>query len=202
MKNKSTILIIVLLIAVFLVGGTLLYRSLNEQYLPENTLFTSKQNSSENSVTGISEANTNSQSEERNTAPDFTVLDMNGNEVSLSDFYGTPIIINFWATWCGPCQSEMTHFDALYQEYGDDVIFMMVNLTDGTADTISSVKEFIADEGYTFPVYFDTEYNGSTAYAISSIPQTIAIDKNGNIATQRIGTLTENALLAMINSIK
>lgn len=131
-------------------------------------------------------------------APDFAVLDGEGNEVRLSDFYGKPIVLNFWATWCGPCKREMPEFNAAYLAQGDEIQFMMVNLTDGTQDTVESVKAFIEDAGYEFPVFYDVNYEGANAYGVSAIPLTLFIDADGVIqayANQAIsGEMLQNGI--------
>ena len=127
-------------------------------------------------------------------AIDFEVLDRNGNVVKLSDFYGKPIVINFWATWCGPCQAELPDFEEVYNQYGEEVEFLMVNLTDGHTDTVSSVEKFVSEKQYEFPVYFDTEYSASDAYEVYSIPQTVFIDRNANIVASYIGMINKNIL--------
>ena len=137
----------------------------------------------------------------KNSAPNFTVLDKDGNRIGLSDKFGKPIVINFWATWCPPCKQELPDFDKLYREYGNKVTFMMVNLTDGKRDTVDGTKNFVSKNGYTFPVYFDTAYEGAKAYNVSSIPQTTFIDKNGNIHTTRIGAMNEATLRSYINAM-
>lgn len=137
----------------------------------------------------------------KNNAPNFTVLDKDGNRIGLSDKFGKPIVINFWATWCPPCKQELPDFDKLYREYGNKVTFMMVNLTDGKRDTVDGTKNFVSKNGYTFPVYFDTAYEGLGAYNVSSIPQTTFIDKNGNIYTTRIGAMNEATLRSYINAM-
>ena len=104
-------------------------------------------------------------------------------------------------TWCPPCKKELPDFDKLCLEYGDKVVFMMVNLTDGRRDTVEGTKSFVSKNGYTFPVYFDTEYNGADAYNISSIPQTTFIDANGNVYTTRIGAMNEAALRSYITAL-
>ena len=91
-------------------------------------------------------------------ANDFTVINNEGESVSLSDFFGKPIIVNFWASWCGPCKMELPEFEKAYKTYGEEIEFLMVNLTDEYGETVESVKKFTKDNKYNFPLYFDTEY--------------------------------------------
>ena len=137
----------------------------------------------------------------KNTAPDFTVFDKDGKPVRLSEMFGRPVVINFWATWCPPCKREMPDFEKLYKEYGDRVVFMMVNLTDGHRDTVEGTKRFVSGKGYTFPVYFDTQDSGGSAYHIVSIPQTVFIDRNGNVYKTHIGAMNEATLRLYIDAL-
>lgn len=134
-------------------------------------------------------------------APDFSVSDEEGAEVSFSDFVGKPIIINFWASWCGPCVSEMPVFDKLYKEIGDDIVFLMVNLTDGSRETTAKAKSFVEKGGYSFPIFYDTKYSAATVYGVSSIPATVFIDSDGNIKDSYLGALTEAAFRSKLKSI-
>ena len=127
-------------------------------------------------------------------APDFTVLDSEGNTVRLSDFLGTPVILNFWASWCGPCKSEMPDFDAAFQQYGDEIQFLMVNLTDGSRETVESAKAFIADAGYSFPLFFDTESSAAMAYGVTAVPATYFVNGEGNLVAYGLGPLNLEAL--------
>lgn len=135
-------------------------------------------------------------------ATDFTFVDKDGNEVKLSDYFGTPIILNFWASWCGPCQREIPHFEKAYPEYKDDITFLIVDLADGVHESTDSGKAFIEKSGYTFPVYFDTKSEGAVAYSITSIPTTLFIDKDGYIVSKYMGSLTEKKLLKRIEMIQ
>ena len=135
-------------------------------------------------------------------APDFTALDSEGNSVQLSDYLGTPVILNFWASWCSPCKSEMPDFDAAYQQYGDEIQFMMVNMTDGGQETLESAKDFIAESGYSFPVFFDTEYSAAMAYGVSSIPATYFVNAEGNLVAYGIGPLDLEALETGIGMLR
>ena len=128
------------------------------------------------------------------TAPDFTVYDKEGNAIRLSDCLGQPVILNFWASWCGPCKGEMPDFQAQYEAIGQNVRFLMVNLTDGAQETVESASGFIAQEGYTFPVYYDTDMSAAMAYSVYSIPATYFIDAEGHIVAQANGALDAETL--------
>ena len=127
-------------------------------------------------------------------ATDFEVLNSNKEKVKLSDFYGKPIVVNFWATWCGPCCYELPEFEDAYRNYKEQVEFLMVNLTDGYSETIENVQKFINENKYEFPVYFDTEYSALKAYSIYSIPQTLFIDEDGNILESYLGMMDKQIL--------
>lgn len=131
---------------------------------------------------------------------DFMVYDKNGNEVHLSDYAGRPIVVNIWATWCGPCRSELPYFNTLYNELGDDVVFMMVNCTGGR-ETQSVVEKFVKDNGYDFPVYFDKKYKANSAYNVSGIPTTLFIDRDGKLVHKEVGSMDEDELRDFIEEI-
>ncbi len=141
--------------------------------------------------------------EESNAIPamDFTVYNQAEEAVKLSDFYRKPIIVNFWATWCGPCKSELPAFEQLYNEYGEAISFMMVNLTDGAQETVGSVSEFVMDNGYHFPVYFDTDMEAAMTYSVYSIPATLFIDADGNIVASHLGAMSEDTLRNYIENL-
>ena len=127
-------------------------------------------------------------------APDFTVLNWEGEDVKLSDLFGKPIVLNFWASGCGPCRNEMPDFQAAYEKYGNDVQFMMVNYIGFFGETVDSAKEFVNGQEYTFPVYFDTDNSAAATYGIYSIPQTFFINKHGEIVAYAQGMIDESSL--------
>ena len=112
-----------------------------------------------------------------NKAPDFTAELIDGSSISLSDLKGKPVIINFWATWCGPCVREMPAFERLKEDFGDEIGIIAVNCGDD-ADT---VKDFVDEYGYTFPVVLDEDYEVTMLYPSNSIPYTVVLDANGKI---------------------
>ena len=139
--------------------------------------------------------------ENPNAAPNFTVYDIDGNPVMLSNFQGKPVILNFWASWCGPCKAEMPDFEEAYQVYGQDIHFVIVNLTDGRSETLESASGYVAQMGYTFPVYYDTSMEAAYAYGVRSIPMTCFIDTDGIIVGGQVGMLSGEALEENITAL-
>lgn len=134
-------------------------------------------------------------------APDFTVTDGEGNEVKLSDFRGKGVVLNFWASWCGPCKSEMPHFQEAYEQYGDELHFLMVNLSSAFGDTKADAEKILTDGGYTFPVYYDTNAECAYGYGVTGIPMTFFIDKNGNLVSGKNGMISQADLERRILTI-
>ena len=139
------------------------------------------------------------ETENADLAPDFTVYDIDGNAVRLSDFRGKPVVLNFWASWCGPCKAEMPDLEAAYLAYGEDVHFVIVNLTDGRSETVESGSAYVADMGYTFPVYYDTAMEAAYAYGINSIPRTYFINAEGVIVSSVTQMISAEELQAGID---
>ena len=137
----------------------------------------------------------------RQAAPNFTMYTVKGTPVELADFRGKPTVLNFWASWCGPCKMEMPDLEAAYQAYGDEINFLIVNLTDGTGETVESARSYIESQGYTFPVYYDTAMGGAFAYGVNAIPVTYFIDADGNIAAYYEGAMTADVLRQGISMI-
>ena len=125
-------------------------------------------------------------------APDFTFQTVEGETVKLSSYIGRPIIINFWASWCSPCKSQMPMYQEKYEAYGDEIVFLAVALIDGTQETISSAKAYMEKSEYTFPIYFDMTNQANQVYGVNSIPATFFIAPNGVIVGYAGGTLTED----------
>ena len=211
MKNKKYLLILSVLAIVLLctVSCTALYNDLASSYTPpknletfQTTTTTTITNLTSSSIEGTQDNNPT----EDPTAPtwntyDFTVLDENGNEVKLSDFAGKPIVVNFWATWCTYCVREMPDFQTAYEKY-PDVQFVMVNVTDGYYETIDSAKQFVEEQGFAFPVFFDTKSSATTAFKVTRYPQSYFIDANGNLVAHAQGMISMETLEKGISMIR
>ena len=126
---------------------------------------------------------------------------LDGNPVSLSDFLGTPVVLNFWASWCGPCKNEMPDFNTAWSEYGDRVQFMMVNLTDNFQETTESAKAFLDTVDYQFPVFFDTKMEGGVAYGVTGIPATYFINAEGQVVARAVSMLDYETLIGGIQML-
>ena len=133
--------------------------------------------------------------DELSDAPDFTMIDAEGNTVRLSDLRGKPRVINFWASWCPPCKAELPFFEEAYKEYMERVNFVMLNLTDGSQETVETASDYVTTEGYTFPLYFDTQMEGALAYGTYSIPVTVVVTADGKLFTQRVGGIPTKEIL-------
>jgi len=189
MEKTYKILKMVLLILVFaalLLGAKRLYDTLGSQ-MQMDTLATQATQSAQPAEAEETEP-------AKQPAPDFTVYDVDGNPHKLSDFRGKPVILNFWATWCGYCKMEMPDFDEKYGAYGDQVQFLMVNVTDGSQETVEKASAYVAEEGYSFPVYYDTGLEAASAYNTSGLPVTYFIDAEGYFVAWQQGMLTADTL--------
>ncbi len=198
MKNKKVLWILAVFV-LLIVGASVLYQNLSKYYeeqeeakqeasiTPTTEPQTSTDKLPEATITDIPEPT-------KQAAIDFSMQDIDGNTVSLSDYYGKPIVLNFWASWCGPCKSEMPEFNKVYLDLKDDVNFLMVDMVDGFQETIKKGSKFIEDNGYEFPVFFDVDQEGAYAYSVYAIPSTVFIDKDGNVANYYQGAISESVL--------
>jgi thiol-disulfide isomerase/thioredoxin len=134
----------------------------------------------------------------REAAPSFTLSDPEGKEISLSDFKGKPVVLNFWATWCPPCIAEMPALNTISDSYKDSgVIVIGIN----SGESVETVKSFVGKFGISFPVLLDGDQKINDKYKIFGLPTTFFIDKNGVIVDQIVGGAEEEIFNSKIKMI-
>jgi len=123
-------------------------------------------------------------------APDFELQSLDGKTVSLSDFRGKAVLLNFWATWCGPCRAEMPFLQQVHEEWADKgLVILAVNIGEGQ----SEVEEFMEEFGLSFLALLDTDREVALQYNVRAIPTTYFIDKEGVIQELKVGTFSSKA---------
>lgn len=129
-------------------------------------------------------------------APDFELETLTGDTVKLSDYRGKKVMLNFWATWCPPCKEEMPDMEQLYQENGEEVVILAVNI-----DPQLNVQKFVSEMGITFPVLLDEKDEVNTKYQVLTIPTTYFIDKQGIIRNKYLSAMTKELMEQYIDEM-
>ena len=200
MEKKKIVLILILVFVLLLGGAYVVYTQLSPSLAPDQLAIQASPDQ-EGAVSQEPEDSQKQEEPEKTMAPDFTVYDEDGSEVHLSDYIGKPVVVNFWASWCGPCQMEMPDFQEKYQELGEEIHFLMVNMTDGSRETVDRASDFIAEQGYTFPVFYDTASDAAITYGAYSLPTTYFIDAEGFVIAQATGAIDSSTLQRGIDMI-
>ena len=137
----------------------------------------------------------------RQEAIDVTFYDSEGKAVKLSDYYGKPVVMNFWATWCGYCKKEMPDFQEVYEEYKDKVEFLFINSTDGSRETREKAETYLKEQGYTIPAFYDEDLDAVYTYSVTSLPTTMLLDKQGRVAAYAPGLVGKEALANALDAL-
>lgn len=151
-------------------------------------------NTEENSGTGVFPGD---------KAYEFTLVDREGNEITLSSLKGKVVFINFWTTWCGYCVTEMPHMQEVYETYEDkNVVVLAVNVlaAEKPGTEMSNVNEFVDEKGFTFPVLFDTDGAVSVKYRVRAFPTTYIVDQEGTIVEVVTGAMDKDTMMEKIEN--
>ncbi len=130
-------------------------------------------------------------------APGFTLENLDGEQVSLSDYKGKIVFLNFWATWCGYCDEEMPYFQNM-MDNNEDLVVLAVNVQESK----DIVSKYIEEGGYSFPVLLDLEGEVGGEYLVGVLPTTYLIDKEGNLLDRMAGMMTEDQMEEVLNIIR
>lgn len=196
-KKHVGVIVAAVVFAVLLIGAGVAYSVLapaadNKQI--EVTGTDAVQETEVDAADDTGDGNGNGANAATTPAPDFTMTDADGATLTLADFKGKPVLLNFWASWCGPCQSEMPDIQKAWEAHAQDIDFVIVNMTGMSGETEQAARTFLADNGYTFPVYFDKDSSAAAAFGVNSIPQTYLIDAEGNILGGYMGAMTSSII--------
>lgn len=132
-------------------------------------------------------------------APDFVLTDLEGNEHQLSDYMGKGVFLNFWGTWCEPCEREMPYMDNQYEYYKNQgVEVLAVNI----AESNIAVQSFVDKHDLTFPIPLDKDRQVLNAYGVGPLPTTFLINPEGKVVDITSGTLTERMIRDYMEQIK
>jgi peroxiredoxin len=123
-------------------------------------------------------------------APDFTLTDLDGHPVSLSQFRGQPVVVNFWATWCPPCRAEVPHFSQAYEQEQGKVVFLAIAVD----EPANAVRRFAEENEMPFTILLDGGGKVASEYRVNGIPVTFFINRDGEIMVRYVGQMSSHAI--------
>ena len=179
MQKKLRFLLLALVFVLLLGGAYAGYRKLGSKLLPDSS----------------------APAEMSEQFMDCTFYNAAGEPVALSSLLGKPTLVNFWATWCPFCLEEFPELQKVFEDYGDRVNFVMVNDTDGVRETVETASSFLAETGYTFPVYFDRDSSAVSTYAVYNFPTTLFLAPDGALKFRYAGAMTYEMVAAQLDAL-
>ena len=137
-------------------------------------------------------------------AKSFTLKDLQDRTVTLGQFKGKVVVLNFWASWCPPCRAEMPEFNEMDKEFkkSGEAVLLAVNMTDGQRETKSKAAKFVSDNKYGMTVLLDEKGEAASAYDVRYLPTTYVIDGSGVVKGQLIGGTTKDAVMKLVRGAK
>lgn len=202
MKEKRNFIISVVVLIVVVLSGSIAYNMLQpqaQQAVSSSQADPSSDLGSTGSSSGSSSSSTGTVAGK--TLTDFTVLDSSGNQVKLSSLRGKPTVVGVWATWCSYCVKEAPALQTLFDTYGDRVNFMMIDAVDGRRETVETGKQWVQQNGYTYPVYFDTDLSASYATEAYYLPTTIILNADGTVYTKLSSGVTVDVVSPILDDL-
>lgn len=189
MNNKKVLAVSILALVVVIAASVAVYNVYVDRVDPAT-----------GAITDASQTMAEVQAFAATAAQDFTMQDASGKTVKLSDFKGTPVVLNFWTSWCSYCRTEMPYFESAYKQYGNQIQFIMLNPVKSERSRDGG-KTFIKESGYTFPVFYETEGKAIALYGLRGFPATFFIDASGNVVDKNLGAISQAKLNEMIQPL-
>lgn len=202
--NKKFNVIFWIAVLVILYFGVSYFYNNSENLLKNSNQSLNNFGSTNNSNSSQEDATSGTLSLQNKLAPNFTLEDADGKSVSLSDYRGKAVVLNFWASWCPSCVNEMPDINALSQQFKQtgEAELLSINLTDGQRETKDIAMKYLKDNNFDMHVLFDTQNKANDAYKIYYIPDTIVIDKDGIVRKAFVGETNKEAILEVLKGLE
>lgn len=221
--KKNNVLIWALLLIIVIGGGFFLSKKLNNENENNPTISDSsdaenndQENQSEEDVSSP-DSSVNQDNADNTLAsiqnyievdktllPDFKLMNANNEEISINEYYGKFVVLNFWASWCPPCKAEMPDLQELHNEFekDDENVLLSVNLTDGQRETKEKADKFLNENNYNFNLFYDYEGLGFSLFNVQSVPSTFFIDEQGYARGLIIGLTNKEDIKTVLETMK